>query len=140
MTDLCASLSRSLATDGRIELTVAAEAVDLPLDTVIPLGMVVNELVTNAIKHAYPPPQTGLVSVDFRGDGDGFRLVVEDGGRGLPEAALANAGGLGMTLVNSLVGQVHGKMVIRHRPGAVFEITFPAAAAANPAATDRRLL
>jgi two-component sensor histidine kinase len=140
LTDLCASLSRSLATDGRIELSVAAEAVDLPLDTVIPLGMVVNELVTNAIKHAYPPPQTGLVSVDFRGDGDGFRLVVEDGGRGLPEAALANAGGLGMTLVNSLVGQVHGKMVIRHRPGAVFEITFPAAAAANSAATDRRLL
>jgi two-component sensor histidine kinase len=45
-----------------------------------------------------------------------------------------------MTLVNSLVGQVRGKMIVRHRPGAVFEITFPAGAAADPAAADRRLL
>jgi len=141
LTDLCASLSRSLASDGRIELKVEAEAAELPLDTVIPLGMVVNELVTNAIKHAYPPPQTGLVSVSFKGDDEGFQLVVEDGGCGLPEPSRAVTGGLGMTLVNSLVGQVHGKMAIRHKPGAVFEITFPAAAAAAGAGSaDRRLL
>jgi two-component sensor histidine kinase/PAS domain-containing protein len=140
LTDLCASLSRSLATDGRIELKVAAEPVDLPLDTVIPLGMVVNELVTNAIKHAYPPPQTGLVSVSFKGDGELFRLVIEDGGCGLPEPSRAIVGGLGMTLVNSLVGQVQGKMAVRHKPGAAFEITFPAVPAEESVGGDRRLL
>jgi two-component sensor histidine kinase len=140
LTDLCASLSRSLASDGRIELKVEAEAADLPLDTVIPLGMVVNELVTNAIKHAYPPPQTGLVSVNFQGEGELFRLVVEDGGCGLPDSSRAMTGGLGMTLVNSLVGQVKGKMAIRHKPGAAFEITFPAVPEGESAGGDRRLL
>ena len=139
LTDLCGSLSRSLASEGRIELKVEAEAADLPLDTVIPLGMVVNELVTNAIKHAYPPPRSGLVSVIFRRDGERFRLVVEDGGCGLPEPSRAAIGGLGMTLVNSLVGQVQGKLAIRHNPGAVFEITFPAAGVVADDA-DRRLL
>jgi two-component sensor histidine kinase len=49
-------------------------------------------------------------------------------------------GGLGMTLVNSLVGQVKGKMAIRHKPGAAFEITFPAVPEGESAGGDRRLL
>jgi two-component sensor histidine kinase/PAS domain-containing protein len=138
--DLCASLSRSLVADGRISLDVEAEAVDLPVDTVIPLGMVVNELVTNAIKYAYPPPETGLVSVRFHRERDQVRLSVGDGGRGLPEPAAKGAGGLGMTLVNSLVGQVHGKLVVRRHPGATFEITVPAGAPVEPSFSEEHPL
>jgi two-component sensor histidine kinase len=138
--DLCASLSRSLIADGRITLNVEAEAADLPIDMVIPLGMAVNELVTNAVKYAYPPPETGLVSVRFGRESDQFRLSVGDGGRGLPETAKMGPGGLGMTLVNSLVGQVHGKLVVRRHPGATFEITVPAAASIAPAFAEERLL
>jgi two-component sensor histidine kinase len=137
--DLCSSLSRSLLADGRITLAVEAETVNLPIDTVIPLGMVVNELVTNAIKYAYPPPQTGLVSVNFRRDGDRLRLAVGDGGRGLPKAPEITAGGLGMTLINSLVGQVHGELVVRQTPGATFEITLPAFAGVEPVDAARLL-
>jgi two-component sensor histidine kinase len=140
LTDLCASLFRSLMADGRITLDVQAEPIDLPVDMVIPLGMAVNELVTNAVKYAYPPPETGLVSVDFRRDQDQFRLTVGDGGCGLPEPSKAGAGGLGMTLVNSLVGQVHGTLVVRRHPGATFEITVPAKASADPAFADQRLI
>jgi two-component sensor histidine kinase len=139
LTDLCASLSRSLATDGRITLQVEAEAADLPLDTAVPLGMVVNELVTNAVKHAYPPPQSGLVSVRFRRENDGFRLTVGDGGCGLPEPP-SRRDGLGMTLVGSLVSQVQGQMVVSHHPGATFEITLPALGSNAPATDDGRLI
>jgi two-component sensor histidine kinase len=139
LTDLCASLSRSLATDGRITLKVEAEAADLPIDTAVPLGMVVNELVTNAVKHAYPPPEAGLVSVRFHREDDRFRLIVGDGGRGLPEPP-DQRNGLGMTLVSSLVGQVRGQMVVRRQPGATFEITLPRLAAGDPAADDGRLI
>jgi two-component sensor histidine kinase len=134
--DLCASLSRSLVADGRITLDVEAEAIQLPIDMVIALGMAVNELVTNAVKYAYPPPETGLVWVRFHRERDQFQLSVGDGGRGLPEPAKMGAGGLGMTLVNSLVGQVHGKLVVRRHPGATFEITVPAAASVEPAFAD----
>ncbi len=138
--DLCASLSRSLMPDGRISLDVQADAAELPIDVVIALGMAVNELVTNAVKYAYAPPETGLVSVRFRRDRDKFLLSVADGGRGLPEAAEMGAGGLGMTLVNSLVGQIHGKLVVKRQPGASFEITIPATAGAEPAFANERLL
>jgi two-component sensor histidine kinase len=139
LTDLCASLSRSLATDGRITLEVEAEAADLPIDTAIPLGMVVNELVTNAVKHAYPSPRAGLVSVRFRREDDRFHLTVGDAGRGLPEPP-DRRDGLGMTLVNSLVGQVHGQMVVRPSPGATFEITLPAVTASDAVGEEERLL
>jgi two-component sensor histidine kinase len=138
--DLCASLSRSLMTEGRITLDVEAEAADLPIDMVIALGMTVNELVTNAVKYAYPPPETGLVSARFHRERDQFRLSVGDGGRGLPEPAKMGRGGLGMTLVSSLVGQVHGKLVVRRHPGATFEITVPASASSEPAFAGERLL
>jgi two-component sensor histidine kinase len=136
--DLCASLSLSLVADGRIALEVEAEAIDLPIDTVIPLGMIVNELVTNAVKHAYPPPGTGRVTVDFRRDGDGLRLLVSDEGRGLPDVAADGGGRLGMTLVNSLVGQIKGELAVRHHPGATFEIVLPAGGASSQDARDRR--
>jgi two-component sensor histidine kinase len=133
--DLCASLSRSLVSDGRISLEVEAEPAELPITTVIPLGIVVNELVTNAVKYAYPPPQTGVVSVDFRRNDAGFRLTVGDAGQGLPEQAATNRG-LGMTLVSSLVRQLHGEMVPRHNPGVTFEINVPTSAARELTASE----
>jgi two-component sensor histidine kinase len=140
--DLTASLAQSIAADGRITLDVEAEAEELPIDTAVPLGMVVNELVTNAVKHAYPPPQTGLVSVRFRREGDRLKLAVGDGGCGLPETPKSDSrgGGLGMRLVESLVTQVHAELVIKRSPGATFEITLPAAGPSNLETTDRRLL
>jgi two-component sensor histidine kinase/PAS domain-containing protein len=126
--DLTSSLAQSVAADGRVSLAVEAEAVELPIDMVIPLGMVVNELVTNAVKHAYPPPDGGVVSVDFRRDGGGLRLTIGDTGRGLPEPARTDGAGLGMRLVHSLVGQVNGVMAVQAGGGATFVITLPAAA------------
>jgi two-component sensor histidine kinase len=123
--DLAASLAQSLAADGRVSLAVEAEAVDLPIDAVIPLGMVVNELVTNAVKHAYPPPAEGVISVDFRRYGKGLRLTVADGGPGLPQSAGTSGTGLGMRLVDTLIGQVKGALVVRREGGSAFEITLP---------------
>jgi two-component sensor histidine kinase len=124
--DLCAAVKESLLHDERIELKVDAESVLLPVDTVIPLGMVVNELVTNAIKYAYPRPDSGLISVRFMREGDRLRLSVRDAGRGLPDNVQGLSGGLGMKLVKALVTQVHGELVMLDRPGTGFEIAVPA--------------
>ena len=123
--DLGASLAQSVAADGRVALVVEAEAVELPIDTVIPLGMVVNELVTNAVKHAFPPPAGGVVTIGFRRLGDDLRLTIADDGPGLPAPSAASGAGLGMRLVNSLVAQVNGVLAVRSEDGAIFEITLP---------------
>jgi two-component sensor histidine kinase len=124
--DLCASIANSLNHDDRISVEVEAESVVLPVDSAVPLGMVVNELVTNAVKYAYPPPSRGPIRVEFKHDGPGLRLTVKDRGRGLPSVGEDRSGGVGMRLVRSLVAQAQGKLtVVRSRPGAAFVIRLP---------------
>ncbi len=125
--DLCAGVKEALIHDERIEVRVEAEAISLSVDTAIPLGMVVNELVTNAVKYAYPPPDKGLILVRLLGEGDGFRLSVRDFGRGLPDPVESPlGGGLGMKLVRSLVAQVSGELSVTGPPGTSFEMRVPA--------------
>ena len=124
--ELCTGISQSLVHDDRISVEVEAEPIMVAVDTAIPLGMVVNELVTNAVKYAYPPPSRGSISVRFRRDGQNLLLVVDDQGRGLPSPGQDRSGGLGMKLVGSLVAQVQGQLAVRRHPGAGFEIRLPA--------------
>jgi two-component sensor histidine kinase len=96
----------------------------MPADTAVPLALVANELVTNAMKHAFPSHR-GAVSVAFRADpGGGCRLVVADTGRGLPAAAPPD-GGLGLRLVRALVAQVDGDLAMESGPGLRVTVTVP---------------
>ena len=124
--ELCAAVETTLIHDKRIEISVESEPASVPVDTAIPLGMVVNELVTNSVKYAYPPPAGGLISVRSARDGEALVLSVRDFGRGLPNGAGAGPGdGLGMKLVKSLVTQVNGELVTTGPPGVGFEIRVP---------------
>jgi two-component sensor histidine kinase/PAS domain-containing protein len=119
---LCQGLRRTLANDKPVDLGVRVEPALIKVDAAIPLGMVVNELVTNAVKYAYPPPETGPIDVRFRREGDDLLLTVRDAGRGLPTDADRRKGGLGMRLVRSLVEQIGGELTVRGDSGAYFEI------------------
>jgi two-component sensor histidine kinase len=116
----------ALVHDDRIEVAVEAEPISVPVDTAIPLGMVVNELVTNAVKYAYPLGATGQILVRSSRDGDQLLLSVQDFGQGLPsEAESRTGGGLGMKLVKALVAQIDGHLATLGPPGAGFEIRVP---------------
>jgi len=128
--ELCAGLSASLLDDlARVTLRVEANAATIPVDTAVPLGMVVNELVTNAAKYAYPPPQRGEISVRFKKDHSNYKLEIGDAGVGLPNDPEAVAPGLGMRLVHSLVQQAGGQLSTRHHPGVTYTIEFSATTA-----------
>ena len=88
--------------------------------------MVVNELLTNAVKYAYGPDQAGVVKVRLIHDQHGVVLSVADAGVGLPGGAAWTSTGLGMRLVRSLVAQANGRLEIRREAGALFEISLPA--------------
>jgi len=123
---LCRRLAVSLGEDGRITIAVAAQSAAISIDHAVPLGMAVNELVTNAAKYAYPPPQKGSIRVCFARDGDELLLTVRDTGKGLAQGAEKRAKGLGMKLVRSLVAQVGGELEAETGPGAAFTIRLPA--------------
>lgn len=128
--ELCQALAESLIDDsGRIEIRVEAESESVPVDTAIPLGMVVNELVTNAVKHAYPSPARGVISVRFRAQPECI-LEVSDAGQGLPENAETSSG-LGMKLVTSLVQQAGAELSVRRHPGTTYMVRFVPSAEAS---------
>ena len=119
-------LTRSLLSDGRIRIEVEAYPCSpFSIDQAVALGIVVNELVTNAVKYAFAPPLQGLIRVRFQSLEGGALLSVEDNGRGLPADFDGAGGGLGARLVRSFVAQVGGELTIRHQPGATFEIRLP---------------
>jgi PAS domain S-box-containing protein len=116
---------------GRVQLDVEADEVELDVQRAVPCGLLVNELVTNAFKHAFPREATGRISVELRREDDGHaRLRVSDSGRGLPENLdLERVESLGMQLIPLLADQVRGTLHIERGPGASFELRFPIATA-----------
>lgn len=124
---LASHLASSLARPGATRrIAVDAEPVVLPTDRVIPLALIVNELVTNAFKYAYPEDAPGAeVRVGLRTVSDGWvEVVVEDGGVGISgDFDPATSPGLGMRLVTGLVRQLDGRLSIENAaPGARFVV------------------
>lgn len=96
-----------------VALTVVAESHPLPLASAGDVGLVVNELITNALKHAFPAGREGVVRVAFRRDGDVYELVVADNGVGAAPGRTARGnegGGMGGQLVRALATQLGGRL------------------------------
>jgi two-component sensor histidine kinase len=117
--------SYSVALD-RVQVDVKVEPVDLGIDIAIPCGLILNELVTNALKHAFPPDSEGRIDVAFHHcDPDTFQLIVGDSGVGLPAGQeVWRDGSLGLQLVRTLVEQLGGSLHLDSGQGTRFSITF----------------
>ncbi len=134
--DLCAGLSESV---GQVEIRCQAEPVVTNTDYAIPLGLIVNELVTNAIKYAYEPDQGGAIDVSLFAVDTGLELQVVDYGRGLPEGfdIAARRKSFGMRVVSSLLVQLNGTLTIGESEiGTRFLMRFDPHARADQADAD----
>jgi len=102
------------------------EDTTLDVDTVIPIGLIINELVSNALKHAFPGGGDGELCISLKKAGEAeYELIVKDSGAGLPEDFnLEDAQTLGLSIVRSLVGQINGSIEIVRGKGAEFRIAF----------------
>jgi len=113
-----------------VALTVDAEAHPLPLARAGDIGLVVNELVTNALKHAFPGDKAGVVRVGFHRDGDAYEVVVADNGVGTaaaPGRPARDDGGLGNRILHALAVQLGGRLVAARGEvgGTVCRMRFP---------------
>jgi two-component sensor histidine kinase len=111
-------------------LQLDMEDVSLGVDKAIPCGLILNELITNALKHAFPPPAHGTVCVGLRMDGErNVVFSVSDDGIGMPhELEQKDSPSLGLSLVHTLVEQLEGSMDVVRDGGTAFRITFPMSA------------
>ena len=109
-----------------IRRELKADEGSLSVDRAIPCGLIVNELVTNALTHAFPDGRAGTVRVRYTESTREARLVVADDGVGNLEDLNADpSGSLGLRLVRGLVQQLDGTLSIDHDAGLLFTITFP---------------
>lgn len=126
LTRLVERTRSGIAANSRVRFELEMDRLPLTVDQAIPLGLLCNELFTNALKHAFPDNAEGLVLVRLtQGDGQAV-LTVRDNGQGLPPGYVPGQGNtLGLQLVWSLADQLHGEVEAHNDGGAVFTISFP---------------
>jgi two-component sensor histidine kinase len=110
-----------------IAILVATDESELSSEQVLAVGLITNELVSNALKHGYPGDRQGKIEIDFTVIDGQARLMVSDDGKGLaPDFDISAAHGLGMRLLGALASQLKGEVKQQPLPnGARFELTFP---------------
>jgi two-component sensor histidine kinase len=110
----------------RVKLEIDVEPVPVDLQQAVPCGLVVNELLTNCFKHAFPEGRSGTVGVTLKhGEGGVVRLAVSDDGVGLPGTAeLGSSTSLGLQLVPLLAEQAGAELAVVRAPGTSFSLTF----------------
>lgn len=134
--ELCDQLASAGSAHQRgIVLALDVTPIDVGLDLAVPLGLLLNELVSNSLKHAFPDGRRGTIRVTLApehepgaGDDNGhfLRLTVRDDGIGLPaHADRTSPQTLGLTLVGALSDQLHAKLLFENRDGACVSLVFP---------------
>ena len=119
-------LFRMYVTDpDRIKLNINVEDVMLDINTAIPLGLIVNELVSNSMKHAFPNDRKGKIDIEFKLEDGIYSMIVSDNGVGFPkDYDLEVSDSLGLRIVNSLTEQIDGQIELERTNGTRYIIKF----------------
>jgi two-component sensor histidine kinase len=125
LSELASDLNCMIGKSRQISITSAAVSRTLPIEQAVTLGLIVNELVTNALKHAFPQGRTGSIQITLRNEPDNLlALTVEDDGIGFRGEDLK--AGTGQSLIAGLAEQLDGRLVSRwDQAGTLFRVTFP---------------
>jgi PAS domain S-box-containing protein len=112
---------------GQVELKIDLDPLNLNINKAVPVGLIVNELITNSLKHGFPWGGKGTIWVTLKRVAENqARLQVKDDGVGIPEGFdLKKAQSMGLIIINTLVGQIDGEIEIRREAGTDVRITFP---------------
>lgn len=124
--DLVNNLFYSYSVDAAaVQLDIQVNEVVLDVDRGIPCGLIINELVSNSLKYAFPEGRKGVIHITLQNTGGKVELMVDDNGIGIPEGTdLQNTPSLGLKLVNTLVRQLKGAVTLERGKGTRFTIEF----------------
>ena len=131
VTDLCSALAHAAFPPAGLNLRCHCEEAFMPRSRAIAVGLVTNELVINAVKHAFPDGREGNIDVRFERSGDSWVLSVRDDGTGLPGAPAKP--GLGTSLTEEFARQAGGTLSLESKEGTIARLVLPASAASTRA-------
>jgi len=126
--DLATHLRKSYAGNSEaVAMAIDMEEVSLTIDVSVPCGLIINELLSNSLKYAFPDGRRGTIGVTLRrGDHGTVILTIGDDGVGMPpDLDFRNPSTLGLRIVNILIEQIKGTLALAPGPGTSFTITFP---------------
>lgn len=126
ITDIASTYEASVVLDLKLQ------ALTVDREQALPLGMIINEVVSNSFKYAFAGRQSGRLSVELRENGDNLNLVIRDDGPGID--AFNRSGGMGSKLIANFVKQLGGHFTTRNDGGAVFSLEVPRTRAPQAAA------
>ncbi|CAG1000705.1 MAG: HAMP domain-containing protein [Candidatus Methanoperedens sp.] len=124
--DMASNLFNSYS-KGNVKLEQDVEICPLNIDYAIPCGLIINELITNSLKYAFPEGRNGTIKIAFKSIGSNmFQLSISDDGIGIPgDMDIRETKSLGLHLVTSLAeNQLHGKLILNRDRGTEFQIVF----------------
>jgi len=123
--NLSRNLVQTYAYEKEIELVTELEQVEVSLDQAIPCGLILNELISNALKYAFTDNPTGTLRISLREMNNEIKIEVEDNGVGIPDDfRVETAESLGLQLVQTLIEQLEGSIDLTSNGGTKYLITF----------------
>ena len=109
-----------------IKINIKIPIVSLPIDISITCGLIINELVSNSLKHAFPDNRHGIIKISLTKSVNQNKLVVSDNGIGLPDKMdIEENDSFGLLLIRTLVDQLNGNLELVRVNGTKFIIRFP---------------
>lgn len=120
---LAFELIDSLSFQSNVDVSVQVEDIDLDIDQLVPIGLIINELLTNALKYAFPNGQDGTIDLSLYRDEKDIVFQVKDNGQGYEEKNSDNS--FGTKLIESLTSQLRGELEINNKNGVSTTITIP---------------
>ncbi len=109
-----------------VTYSIDSDDINMSIDSAIPAGIIINELITNSLKHAFPDGRSGSVEIKLKNNDDGLLLVVQDNGVGIPkDFELSKTSTLGLELVNALSQQLSANVIVDSSRGTRFSFQIP---------------
>ena len=124
--DLCRQVEAVFQKKNQVVMAIKVPDLHLDIDTAVPLGLIMNELLSNSFKYAFSDAAPGEINLEIHNPAEGkYELIYSDNGPGLPDNfEVSKATTLGIQLINDLSRQIGGKVKYENKNGAVFTINF----------------
>lgn len=123
--DLVSHILKAYKLNQEIAFSIKFDSIQLSIDTAIPCGLIINELINNTLKYAFPEGHKGKIEIDITKEGECISLEIMDNGVGIPETFdIASSDSLGLQLVETLIRQINGNVELDTKNGTRFTIKF----------------